>query len=84
MRSYEKQLDLANEGNSESDDCSEHSETDETEHVAKRTAQQESEIFKDFYELISRKTIETAHCNDDEALGNLIQQLSNDVGKLME
>ena len=82
MRSYEKQLDVADEGNSESDDCSEDSEANETEHVAKRAVQQESETVKDFYERISRKTIETAHSNDDEALGNLIQQLSNDAEKI--
>ena len=46
MRSYEKQLDVADEGNSKSDDCSEDSETNETEHVAKRTVQQESEPLK--------------------------------------
>ena len=43
-----KKLDVADAGNSESDDCSEDSKTNETEHVAKRTVHQESETFKDF------------------------------------
>mgnify|MGYP002804036238 CR=1 FL=1 len=84
MRSTEKQLDVPEEGNIESDDdSSEDSEANEREHV-NRTVQQKREIFNDFYEQISRKTMETVHSEDDNSLGNLIQQLSSDAKKINE
>ena len=84
MRSTEKQLDVPEEGDTESDnDSSEDSEANEIEH-GNRTVQQNSKIFKHFYEQISRQTIETVHSKDDNSLGNLIQQLSSDVKKINE
>ena len=83
MRSTENQLDLS-EGNIESDDdSSEDSEANGRGHVNK-TVQQKRETFNDFYEQISKKTKEIVHSEDDNSLGNLIEQLLSDVKKTNE
>ena len=83
MRSREKQLDIPDENNSGSDtNSSEDSDTNGIERVAERTVQQESETFKYLYARISRQTTHITHSNEDDPLGILIQQLSNDVEKI--
>ena len=83
MWSTENQLDVPEEGKTQShNDSSEDSEANETEHV-NRTFQQKSKILKYFNEQTYRQTVETANSKDDNSLGNLIQ-LSSDVKKVNE
>ena len=82
MRSMEKQLDVS-EGNIESDDDSSE-DRDANGREQNRTVQRKRETSNDFYEQISKKTIETIHSEDDNSLGNLVKQLSSDVKKINE
>jgi hypothetical protein len=82
MRSREKQLDIPDENSSGSDTNSSEDSENNIQRVADETVQQGSEPFKDLYERISRQTAHITNSNEEDPLGILIQQFSNDVEKI--